>query len=266
MIPIIDYVNEKKEELKNKISSSKIKYKLTIVQVGNNSASNSYIKGKKKDCEFLNIDCEIVKFPENITEDKLIGYLKTFNSNNIKNLETKHNIIVQMPLPKHINEDKIKRVISPILDVDGFHPLSKHSPCTPKGIIEYLKNNNINLKGKNITIIGRSNIVGKPLANMLLKEDATITLCHSKTVNLKNHTKQADIIISAIGKPKFITKEYIGNNKPIIIDVGINRDENNNICGDVDFDDVIDKCSFITPVPKGVGLLTRLALSENIIE
>lgn len=253
-----EYTQLRKQELKEEISKSHKNPRLVVIQVGDNQASNSYIRGKEKDCNEVGIDFQLVKLPNKISEDELLNRIKIFNND-----ENTNGLIVQLPLPKHINVDNIKQFINPNKDVDGFHKDSKFIPCTPLGIINYLKYNNIKIKGKHVAILGRSDIVGKPMSELMLKENATVTICHSYTNNLKFYTQNADIIISAIGRPKFITKEYISSNKPIIIDVGINRDENNKLCGDIDYDSVTKYCELITPVPKGVGLLTRLSLLEN---
>lgn len=257
-ISCVEYTQLGKKEIKEQISKSYNKPKLVVIQVGDNSASNSYIRGKEKDCNEVGIDFQLIKLPNKISEEELLNRIKYFNYD-----ENTNELIVQLPLPKHINVNNIKQFISPNKDVDGFHKDSKFIPCTPLGIINYLKYNNIEIKGKHVVVLGRSDIVGKPISKLMLKGNATVTICHSYTNNLKFYTQNADIIISAIGKPKFITKEYISSNKPIIIDVGINRDDNNKLCGDIDYDSVAKYCELITSVPKGVGLLTRLSLLEN---
>lgn len=225
---------------------------LAVVQVGNNEASNRYIKHKKKDCEEVGIKFEWYWFPEDITTEELIAEIGALQPH-------VSGLIVQMPLPQHIDETAIKMAIAPDKDVDGFHPMSAFSACTPKGIVDYLKDGcGYDFCGKNVVIIGRSNIVGKPLAKMLTDEDATVTLCHSKTACLHRHIGIADLIVSAVGKAKFL------NCYPIyvpVVDVGINFDENGKLVGDCFNTEDRD----VTPVPGGVGLLTRVALLENTL-
>lgn len=264
--------NEMKDELKDKVTVLKkdgIEITLAVIQVGNDSASSVYVGNKKKACEYIGIKSLSYELPEKTTEEELLKLVEELN------LNTKVNgILVQLPLPKHINEDKIIETISPIKDVDGFHPQSVGRlsigqkgfvSCTPAGIIQLLKRSGITIEGKECVVIGRSNIVGKPMSMLLLKENGTVTICHSKTSNLKEVTKRADILIVAIGKPKFINKEYIKEGA-VVIDVGIHRDENNKLCGDVDYNDVIDHVSAITPVPGGVGPMTIAMLMNNCVE
>lgn len=264
--------NEMKDELKDKVTVLKkdgIEITLAVIQVGNDSASSVYVGNKKKACEYIGIKSLSYELPEKTTEEELLKLVEELN------LNTKVNgILVQLPLPKHINEDKIIETISPIKDVDGFHPQSVGRlsigqkgfvSCTPAGIIQLLKRSGITIEGKECVVIGRSNIVGKPMSMLLLKENGTVTICHSKTSNLKEVTKRADILIVAIGKPKFINKEYIKEGA-VVIDVGIHRDENHKLCGDVDYNDVIDHVSAITPVPGGVGPMTIAMLMNNCVE
>lgn len=264
--------NEIKEELKDKVSALKkdgIEITLAVVQVGNDPASGVYVGNKKKACEFIGIKSLSYELPEETTEEELLKLVEELNQN------TKVNgILVQLPLPKHINEDKVIETISPIKDVDGFHPQSVGRlsigqkgfvSCTPAGIIQLLKRSGISIEGKECVVIGRSNIVGKPMSMLLLRENGTVTVCHSKTKDLKEVAKRGDILIAAIGKPKFINKEYIKEGA-VVIDVGIHRDENNKLCGDVDFDDVVDHVSAITPVPGGVGPMTIAMLMNNCVE
>lgn len=244
--------NNIKEDVKGKIKN-KEKPKLTIVQVGNNPASNSYVKGKIKDCEEVGIICNHVRYDENMTEEELIKEVKTLQ-------ETCSGIIVQLPLPKHINEANVTNAIDSAKDVDGFRKESLFIPCTPLGIMHILEHHT-DLYGKDVLIINRSNIVGRPLVNLLLDKDATVTIAHSRTKNLFEKFKSADIIITAVGIPKFIKKEYINENQ-IIVDVAINRDENGKLCGDVEIGCEEIPAS-VTPVPGGVGLLTRAMLLYN---
>lgn len=261
-----------KEELKEKVAKLKQKGKeitLAVIQVGNDEASTVYVGNKKKACEYIGIHSLSYELSEETTQDKLLELIEELNQK-----EEVHGILVQLPLPKHIDENAVIHAISPKKDVDGFHPQnvgalsigeSGFVSCTPAGIIQLLKRSGIEIAGKHCVVIGRSNIVGKPMAMLLLRENGTVTICHSKTKDLAKLTKQADILVAAIGKPKFITKEYIKENA-VVIDVGIHRMENKKLCGDVDYDDVIDKVSAITPVPGGVGPMTIAMLMYNCVE
>ena len=242
---------------------------LAVVQVGNDPASSVYVSNKKKACEYIGIESLSYELPEETTEEELLQLIDKLNLN-----EAVHGILCQLPLPRHINEKTILNRISPKKDVDGFHPQNVGAlvvgdfgfvSCTPSGIIQLLKRSNIEMEGKNCVVIGRSNIVGKPMALLMLRENATVTICHSKTKDLKEICKEADILIVAIGKPKFVNKDYV---KPgaVVVDVGIHRDENNKLCGDVDFDDVESVCSAITPVPGGVGPMTICMLMKNCLD
>lgn len=257
-----------REKLKDILKTENTKPCLAVILVGNDNASKTYVKNKEKACGYIGIKSEVFSLEEDVSENELVNLIDKLNNNKEVN-----GILVQLPLPKHINKERIIRRIDINKDVDCFHPYnvglmdkedSLFIPCTALGIISILNYCNIDIQGKNCVILGRSNIVGKPVANLMLKENATVTICHSKTKNLKEICQNADILISAIGKPKFIKKDMIKENS-IIIDVGINRDENNNLCGDVDIDDVIEKVSLITPVPSGVGLLTVSALMRNTL-
>ncbi|AGM25174.1 bifunctional 5,10-methylenetetrahydrofolate dehydrogenase/5,10-methenyltetrahydrofolate cyclohydrolase [Spiroplasma chrysopicola] len=265
-----------KEEIKGEINARKNKGyrepKLVIIQVGDLAASTTYIKNKKIACEKVGIICEIIKQPSDISEEILVNQIKQLNNDN-----SVDGILVQLPLPPQINSLLITETIAIEKDVDGFSPtilgkmlLSNASPneivlpATPKGIMNLLEYNKIDLTGKHVVIVGRSNIVGKPIANLVLNANGTITVCHSKTKNLATLTKQADILIVAIGKANFITKEMLKKDV-IIIDVGTNYDQNNKLCGDVDFANVIDYVKQITPVPGGVGPMTIAALLQNLI-
>ncbi len=261
-----------KDELKAEVSlylSEGIQITLAVVQVGNDPASSVYVGNKKKACEYIGIRSLAYELPEVTTEEELLNLVKELNLRDDVN-----GILVQLPLPKHINEDLIIQTISPEKDVDGFHPQSVGKlsigqkgfvSCTPAGIIQLLKRSGIEVEGKECVVIGRSNIVGKPMALLLLHENGTVTVCHSRTRNLKEVTKRADILVAAIGKPKFIDSSFIKEGA-VVIDVGIHRDENNKLCGDVDFDDVTDKVSAITPVPGGVGPMTIAMLMNNCVE
>ena len=242
---------------------------LAVIQVGNDPASSVYVSNKKKACEYIGIDSLSFELPEETTEEELLQVIDKLNMD-----EAVHGILCQLPLPRHINEKTILNRISPKKDVDGFHPQNVGAlvvgdfgfvSCTPAGIIELLKRSNVEIEGKNCVVIGRSNIVGKPMALLMLRENATVTICHSKTKNLKDICKEADILIVAIGKPKYVNKDYIKTGA-VVIDVGIHRDENNKLCGDVDFDDVEGLCSAITPVPGGVGPMTICMLMKNCLE
>lgn len=261
-----------KDELKNKVSELKeqgITKCLAVIQVGDNPASTVYVRNKKKGCEYIGIDSLSYELPEETTEDELVSLVEKLNNDDKVN-----GILVQLPLPNHIDEDKIIKTISPLKDVDGFHPESVGKlcigqkgfvSCTPAGIIQLLKRSGIEIAGKECVILGRSNIVGKPMSLLMLRENATVTIAHSKTQNLKEVCKRADILIVAIGKPKFVTDEYVKEGA-VVIDVGINRDENNKLCGDVDFEKVEPLCSYITPVPGGVGPMTIAMLLNNCVE
>ncbi len=260
-----------KSDLKKEIENLKLKGinpGLAVILVGEDNASKIYVKNKKRCCDELGIFSEEFYFPEDTSEKEIINLIEKLNQDKKIN-----GILVQLPLPSHINQKNITESILPEKDVDAFHSstignlLTNHTkllPCTPAGIIEIFHRENISLVGKHCVIIGRSNIVGKPLAFMLINEDATVTICHSKTKNLSEICKNADIIICAVGKAKFLNRNMIKKGA-VIIDVGINRDENGKICGDVDFDDVKNIASAITPVPGGVGPMTIAMLMKNTI-
>ncbi len=263
------YANKIINDIKNKVDKLKIKPKLVVILVGHDNASQIYVRNKQKRCLEVGIESEVLHLGENISENLLLDKIKKLNED--KNINA---ILVQMPLPKHINSNLIIETISPLKDVDGFHPYNvgklalNMTPyavaCTPSGILKLLNAYNIEIKGKNTVILGRSNIVGRPLSLLLLNNNATLTICHSKTENIKEITNTADILISAIGKANFIDSTFIKKNV-CIIDVGINRDENNKLTGDVNFNDVFNKCKFITPVPKGVGPMTIAMLLQNTL-
>lgn len=256
---IKEYVKARKAELKDLIMKMDKKPTLVIVQINDDPASNAYVKGKLKDSAELGIDAKLIKLPESTTEKDLLKLIGKLNKN--KKLD---GFLVQMPLPKHINEETIKLAISPDKDVDGFHPLSKLNPCTPQGIMNYLHAENIELKGKNAVVIGRSNIVGKPMAKMLLAESSNVTVLHSKTSrkDFENYIANADIIVVATGKQGILDESYKYKKSAVIVDVGINRDETG-LHGDAVPNLPV---ALQTPVPGGVGLLTRLALMENLLK
>ena len=262
---------EMKDELKEQVAKMKedgIEITLAVIQVGNDPASSVYVGNKKKACEYIGIRSLAYELPEEMTERELLELVESLNERNDVN-----GILVQLPLPKHIDENKVINTISAKKDVDGFHPQSVGAlsigqkgfvSCTPAGIIQLLKRSGIEIEGKECVVVGRSNIVGKPMALLLLRENGTVTVCHSRTKDLKEMTRRADILVVALGKPKFITKEYVKEGA-VVIDVGIHRDENNKLCGDVDFDDVEPICSAITPVPGGVGPMTITMLMHNCV-
>lgn len=263
---------EIKDELKAKVEGLKAEGKqaaLAVIQVGNDPASCVYVNNKKKACAYIGIESISYELPEETTEQELLALVEKLNED-----ETVHGILVQLPVPKHIDADKIIQTISPKKDVDGFHPQNVGNlvigekgfvSCTPAGVIQLLKRTNIEISGKNCVVIGRSNIVGKPMALLMLRENATVTIAHSKTKNLKEVCKQADILIVAIGKPQFITAEYVKEGA-VVIDVGIHRDAQNKLCGDVKYDEVEPIASAITPVPGGVGPMTIAMLMNNCVE
>ena len=261
-----------KDELKEKAAALKAagtNVTLAVIQVGSNPASCVYVRNKKKGCEYIGIGSLSYELPEETTQEELLTLIEELNARVDVN-----GILVQLPLPTHIDEDTVIRAIDPKKDVDGFHPQSVGAlcigqpgfvSCTPAGIIQLLKRSGIEIAGKECVVLGRSNIVGKPMALLLLRENATVTIAHSKTKDLKEVTKRADILIVAVGRPKLVTRDYVKEGA-VVIDVGINRDENNKMCGDVDVDDVAPVCSAITPVPGGVGPMTSAMLLNNCIE
>ena len=258
-----------KDELKERVEKEKLEVTLAVIQVGNDPASTVYVGNKKKACEYIGIRSLAYELPEETPEEELLQLIKELNDRDDVN-----GILVQLPLPAHMDEDKVIQTISPKKDVDGFHPqsvgaLSIGQPgfvsCTPAGVIQLLKRTGVEIDGKECVIVGRSNIVGKPMALLMLRENATVTVCHSHTKDLKEVTKRADILIVAIGKPKFITKEYVKDGA-VVIDVGIHRGADDKLCGDVDYDDVAPITYAITPVPGGVGPMTIAMLMNNCVE
>ncbi len=263
---------EIKDELKEKVAVLKEQGKevaLAVVQVGNDAASSVYVRNKKKACEYIGIRSLSYELPEETTEQELLDLIEKLNEDASVN-----GILVQLPVPEHINPDKIIQAISPKKDVDGFHPQNVGKlvigekgfvSCTPAGVIELLKRSDVAIEGKHCVVVGRSNIVGKPMALLMLRENATVTIAHSKTKDLKEICKSADILIVAVGKPCFVTADYVKEGA-VVIDVGIHRDENNKLCGDVKYDEVAPKVSAITPVPGGVGPMTIAMLMNNCVE
>ncbi|AKP03671.1 bifunctional methylenetetrahydrofolate dehydrogenase/methenyltetrahydrofolate cyclohydrolase [Companilactobacillus pabuli] len=242
---------------------------LAVILVGDNSASAVYVRNKKRRAEKLGIDFQLIHFDATVTEDELLKKIDELNHD-----ENVDGFIVQLPVPDHIDEDKVIEAIDPRKDVDGFTPISVGNlwigtpltkPATASGILMMLDHYNVDLDGKNVVIVGRSNIVGKPTAALMLDRNATVTITHSHTKNLKEITSKADVLVVAIGKAKFITKEYV-KDQAIVVDVGMDRDENGKLCGDVDFDDVKQKAAMMTPVPGGVGPMTITALVDQVIE
>ncbi len=261
-----------KDELKETVADWKtkgIEIGLAVIQVGKDPASSVYVGNKKKACEYVGIRSESYELPEETTQEELLQLIERLNQD-----DGIHGILVQLPVPAHIDEDTIIRAISPKKDVDGFHPqsvgaLSIGQPgfvsCTPAGIIQLLKRNDIEIEGKECVVIGRSNIVGKPMALLLLRENGTVTVAHSKTRNLREVCKRADILVVAVGRPRMIDASYVKEGA-VVIDVGIHRNENNKLCGDVDFESVEPVASAITPVPGGVGPMTIAMLMYNCVE
>lgn len=260
-----------KDEVKEKVAALKaqgITVCLAVIQVGDDPASSVYVGNKKKACAYVGIESLSYELPIQTSQEELLALISELNQKSEVN-----GILVQLPLPGHIDEDAVIRAIDPKKDVDGFHPQSVgalcigqqgYVSCTPAGIIELLKRSDIEIAGKECVVIGRSNIVGKPMAILLLRENGTVTVTHSRTRDLKEVTRRADILVVAIGRPKMITREYVKEGA-VVIDVGIHRNENNKLCGDVDYEDVSAVCSAITPVPGGVGPMTIAMLMYNCV-
>ena len=263
---------EIKDECKEKVALYKekgIEICMAVIQVGSDPASSVYVNNKKKACEYIGIKSLSYHLEENTTEEELLELIDKLNKD-----DSVRGILVQLPLPKAISEDKVLMAIAPTKDVDGFHPMNVGNlcigrkgflSCTPAGVIELLKRYNIEIAGKECVVVGRSNIVGKPMSILLLRENGTVTITHSRTKDLKEVCKRADILVAALGKPKFITADYVKEGA-VVIDVGIHRNENNKLCGDVDFEAVAPKCSAITPVPGGVGPMTIAMLMKNCVD
>ncbi|WP_404346784.1 bifunctional methylenetetrahydrofolate dehydrogenase/methenyltetrahydrofolate cyclohydrolase FolD [Sutcliffiella horikoshii] len=268
-----DLAVEKRAFIKEKVSElhteKNIQPSLAVILVGQDPASQSYVRAKQKACEEAGIRSILEEYPSSITQQELLDRISHFNGD-----ASVHGILVQLPLPDHIDELAVIEHISPNKDVDGFHPVNigrmmidqkSFLPCTPYGIVEMIKSLDVAISGKHVVVIGRSNIVGKPVGQLLLKEDATVTYCHSRTRDLASITKQADILIAAVGRAKLIGPEYVKDGA-IVIDVGVNRLETGKLCGDVDFESVKEKASFITPVPGGVGPMTITMLLHNTLQ
>ncbi|EAZ84286.1 bifunctional methylenetetrahydrofolate dehydrogenase/methenyltetrahydrofolate cyclohydrolase FolD [Lysinibacillus fusiformis] len=264
------------QEIRNAVAERVIRLKeqgltpgLAVVLVGDNQASATYVRNKQKSCEAIGMYSELIKLPEETTQEELLTQIQLLNQR-----EDIHGILVQLPLPKHIDEDKVIATIAVEKDVDGFSPVSVGKmmlgqetflPCTPFGVMKLLEYAGIEIAGKHAVIVGRSHIVGKPMGQLLLQKDATVTYTHSKTPDLPSFTKQADILIAAVGRANFITKEHVKEGA-VVIDVGINRDDNNKLCGDVNFAEVDGIASHITPVPGGVGPMTITMLLFNTVQ
>lgn len=262
---------QKREEMKKEVESLKsagVTPGLAVIIVGNDPASQTYVRGKQKACEDIGIHSILIEMEENTTEEELLAKIEELNND-----DSIHGILVQLPLPKQINEQAVIEKISPEKDVDGFHPVNIGRmmtgqecflPCTPHGIIELVKSKQIEIEGKHVVVIGRSNIVGKPVGQLFLTENATVTYCHSRTKNLQSHTLQADILVVAAGKKHLVSAEHVKEGATVI-DVGIHRLENGKLTGDVDFESVKEKAEYITPVPGGVGPMTITMLLYNTI-
>lgn len=260
--------NELTERI-NTLKNQDITPGLAVILVGNNSASKTYVSNKQKTCESLGMHSRLLSFESDLSETELVEAIHSLNQD-----PEIHGILVQLPLPKQITESKVLAAISPDKDVDGFHPINVGKmmlgqetflPCTPYGVMKLLEYSGVEIAGKHAVVIGRSHIVGKPMGQLLLQKDATVTYAHSKTPNLKEITLQADILVVAVGRTKMITSDYVKDGA-VVIDVGMNRDENNRLCGDVDFESVKDKASYITPVPGGVGPMTITMLMVNTVQ
>ena len=260
--------NKIMDELRDEVVNLSIKPKLVVIQIGNNEASNVYIKQKCNMCNYIGYDFEHIKLDSDVTTEMIIDVIDGLNNDG-----SVTGILVQLPLPLGIDTDMVVNRISPLKDVDGltdlnngmlFHNKDALYSCTPYGVMELLNRYNISVSGKNVVIVGRSDLVGKPMGVMMLNKDATVTICHSKTKNLSEFTKNADILVVAVGRPNFITSDMVSEGT-VVIDVGISRMDNG-LCGDVDFNSVKDKCSYITPVPGGVGPMTVAMLGKNILK
>lgn len=262
-----------KQEVKNETELLKKEHSITpglaVVIVGDDPASRVYVNNKKKACELVEFHSEEYALPAETTQEELLDLVKTLNEKKDIN-----GILVQLPLPKHLDDKTVIEAINPLKDVDAFHAVNVGKimlgeydflPCTPAGVMEMLHYYNIEVSGKNCVVLGRSNIVGKPMAMLLLHENGTVTICHSRTKNLAEVCSRADILVAAVGKPKFVTADMVKEGA-VVIDVGMDRDENGKLCGDVDFENVKDKCSYITPVPGGVGPMTIATLMKNTVK
>ena len=257
-----------REEIKAGVQGMSVRPGLAVVLVGDDPASAVYVRNKSKACAEVGIYSEVYRLPEETGREQLLGLIEQLNQSPLI-----HGILVQLPLPKHLDPEEVIMAIDPAKDVDAFHPVNVGKimignydflPCTPAGVMELLHRSGIEVSGKECVVIGRSNIVGKPQAMLLLHENATVTVCHSKTRNLPSVCRRADILVSAVGKPKFVAADMVKDGA-VIIDVGMNRDENGKLCGDVDFEPVSEKASYITPVPGGVGPMTITMLLKNTV-
>ena len=257
-----------REEIKAGVQGMSVRPGLAVVLVGDDPASAVYVRNKSKACAEVGIYSEVYRLPEETGREQLLGLIEQLNQSPLI-----HGILVQLPLPKHLDPEEVIMAIDPAKDVDAFHPVNVGKimignydflPCTPAGVMELLHRSGIEVSGKECVVIGRSNIVGKPQAMLLLHENATVTVCHSKTLDLPSVCRRADILVSAVGKAKFVTADMVRNGA-VVIDVGMNRDENGKLCGDVDFEPVSEKASYITPVPGGVGPMTITMLLKNTV-
>lgn len=268
--PVADKISESLIKEVNELVNEGIKPKLTIVRVGSRGDDLAYERGALKRCETIGIQTEVLELKEDITQDEYINEL--IKLNNDKNV---HGILCFRPLPKQLNEEEIKYVISPDKDVDSFSPINTAKvmegdktgfpPCTPTAVVEILKHYDVNLSGANVAVLGRSMVVGKPAAMLLLNENATVTVCHSRTKNLKEVTSKADVLVAAVGRAKMVKSDFVKQGA-VVVDVGINVDEEGKLCGDVDTNDVIEKVSMITPVPAGVGSVTTSILAKHVVK
>ncbi|GAA0351011.1 bifunctional methylenetetrahydrofolate dehydrogenase/methenyltetrahydrofolate cyclohydrolase FolD [Bacillus horti] len=268
----IELAKKYREEIKAEVEQlqrSGVQPGLTVILVGEDPASMSYVAHKAKDCEKVGIASQVIKLPEQTTQEELLEHVERLNAD-----ATIHGILVQLPLPKHISEKEVLLAISPDKDVDCFHPTnvgqmvignSTFLPCTPFGVVKIIQSTGVELAGKHVVVIGRSNIVGKPVSLLMLQEHATVTICHSKTTNLAEVTKQADVLIVAAGRPNMIKREHVSPGT-VVIDVGVSRTDEGRLVGDVQFDEVSEVASYITPVPGGVGPMTRTMLLKNTLE
>lgn len=274
MCRIIDgkkFSQEIKDELKDKMAELNARgwtRCLAVIRVGDDAASAVYVRNKERACEYIGIRSLSYELPQETTEAELLDIIGQLNRR-----ADVSGILVQLPLPAHIREDRVQLAIAPEKDVDGFHPLNVgnvnigrtgYMPCTPAGVIELLKRSGIEIEGRECVVLGRSNIVGKPMGMLLLRENATVTICHSRTVNLKEITRRADILVAAVRRPEFVDESYIKEGA-VVIDVGIHRNENGRMCGDVNFDSVAPKAFAVTPVPGGVGPMTIAMLMKNCV-
>ncbi len=262
---------EIKDELRERMAELKAQGAercLAVIQVGNDPASSVYVRNKKKACEYVGVGSLSYELPAETAEEELLALIRELNGRPDVN-----GILVQLPLPRHINEERVLLAIAPEKDVDGFHPVNVgnlsigrpgYVSCTPAGVIQLLKRSGIEIEGKECVVLGRSNIVGKPMAMLLLRENGTVTICHSRTQNLKEITRRADILVAAVGKPKFVDGDYIKDGA-VVIDVGIHRNAEGKLCGDVDFASVAPKAYAVTPVPGGVGPMTIAMLMANCV-